>query len=648
VHHDEHSPPAPALEAEAPAAPAAATAPPGPLLSSPLVRAALVTLGLDVILLVLQFGTWALSLSPAIWADAWHSASDFLISVMVLFSLALEHRLGKQGRAAYIENATAGLVAVFIMGNGLHVAFTAEDVVAYESWRLYAGLGGTLLSILAVWALARIKYRVARRYGSLSFEAEAGHSLSDLFTSIGVFFTLLLSLAGVHIERIAAVLIGLLIFRIGFVLLLRAVRNLRHKQSLQADPAHAHLLPEAWTERLRTWLPWGGRALALLRALALGMARLTWLWLLIAALAYGLAGLHSVGPGEAGLHFCFGRLRGGTLGPGLHYHAPAPFCQHLLVPVDRARRLTVGYEDNPLYDGAPAPAYLWDGSTGSGPWRSREGEALYLTGDGTIVDLELVASYRISDLRAWALESDDPEGLLRAQLRSLLTDWVGRQSLDSLLTEGRAALEDSLLAQGRAFCAARGLGIQLDFVQLRSVHPPISVVPVYRRVASAREPRQEKVDRAEGFANDLLPRSRGKAAGIGTSAERYQSRTLAHATGRAEAFAARQESFARHAPVERLRLGLEASGRALAKVAHLFLVPQRAGGQRLYLGPSAAGAPAPAAQARGAAARLPWVEAATEPRRSPQGDPYPENEAYEEDVPDDPPESQESPDSPGR
>lgn len=615
----------------------------GPWLRNPLILAALFALSLDVFLLVLKFGTWWASGSPSIYADAWHGATDFVISLMVLGSLTLEHYLGRRrARAARLENVTAAAVALFIIANGVHVALGSTAVATYETWQLWAGLGGTVLTVVSVWALARFKMRISKRFESLSFEAEGHHSYADLATSVGVLVTLLLALAGINLERVTAALIGLLILRIGFVLLWRSVRGFVRGAALDQEALHVHAHGRGAAAPL-DWLRHSvGAGLAVVARVAETARRLLWryVWLLaaVAALLWLGTGVHAVGVGEQGLHLCFGRLQGGPLGPGLHYHAPTPVCEHLVANVTLQRRITLGFDDRPAGVQAQVPsAYLWDGATIRGPWPRDDEEALKLTGESTIIDINAVVAYRIRDLQRWLLSAEEPEALLRSHLLASLVQRLAGVRLDAALTEERAELERSLLHAARDFCAAQRLGAQVDSVELLAIHPPIPVVPVYRSVASAREEREERVDRAQAFAAELLPRSRARAQGLRRSAQRYNVTQSADAVGQTTAFAHKQAALARHRELHELRLELEALASSLARAGRLYVLPH-AGAQRwLSLqAPGAAASRAPASSAGlgrvaerrppdGAAAPSSWVPAPPEPRRSSWGDPYPDH-----------------------
>jgi len=222
------------------------------------------------------------------------------------------------------------------------------------------------------------------------------------------------------------------------------VQGFRRQSVVDSKALHLHVHGHA----LKTPLAWlGGRAQAGLEVVAVAgnasarwLRRYAWALLGVALLAWLGSGLHAVGVGEQGLHLCFGRFSAEALGPGLHYHPPAPLCDHLVEQVTRQRRIALGFSERAeLPDQSEVPrAYLWDGAASHGPWPKIDEEALKLTGESTIIDLSAVVAYRIRDLRRWLLTAEDPEGLLRAQLLGFLVRRLAAVRLDAALTERRA------------------------------------------------------------------------------------------------------------------------------------------------------------------------------------------------------------------
>ena len=99
--------------------------------------------------------------------------------------------------------------------------------------------------------------------------------------------------------------------------------------------------------------------------------------LLVLLLLWGASGFYTVGTEErAALRF-FGSYRG-TEGPGLHWYPPSPIGTRNIENVLGTKTMELGYRSEPARD---VPV-----------------EALMITGDLNIIDIQMVVQYKIIDL----------------------------------------------------------------------------------------------------------------------------------------------------------------------------------------------------------------------------------------------------------
>ncbi len=98
-------------------------------------------------------------------------------------------------------------------------------------------------------------------------------------------------------------------------------------------------------------------------------------------------GVFQVNPSEVALIKTFGKFTG-TVGPGIHIHAPIPFQSHVIVDVQTIRKEEIGFR-----------------TVGDRKYESRDVEALMLTADGNIVSVEAVVSYKVSDPVKFAFQN---------------------------------------------------------------------------------------------------------------------------------------------------------------------------------------------------------------------------------------------------
>ena len=245
---------------------------------------------------------------------------------------------------------------------------------------------------------------------------------------------------------------------------------------------------------------------------------------------YGLSGLTTVRPDEVGIVRRFGRPLPDDLPPGLHLRWPWPWEEVTKFPPARLRAVEVGFRTV----GRPAQgpgALTWASVHRDGIVRDEE-EALMITGDGNLVEVQVSVFYTVRDPRVYLFEVGDPEAVLRALTESALRDVIAQRPFLPLLTSHREEFQQAVTAQLQARCREEyRLGIELHAVTVQDLHPPQQVVDAYYTVTRALSQKEQRVLEAR-IERETLISIEAKA----------RSRTLAEARAAYEAAVARAEA----------------------------------------------------------------------------------------------------------
>ena len=153
---------------------------------------------LNLLLFVLKYYAGIVSASVALIADAWHTLSDSLTSLMVIIGIRLstrkpdkEHPFG-HGRW---EQISAIIIALLLVMVGIEfirdsiAKFTAHEFARFGAWAYVA----TILSIVVKEGLAQYAFRIARITGNSSVKADGWHHRSDALSSVVVLAGIFLS-----------------------------------------------------------------------------------------------------------------------------------------------------------------------------------------------------------------------------------------------------------------------------------------------------------------------------------------------------------------------------------------------------------------------------------------------------------------------
>ena len=529
-------------------------------------RTALISVAINAGLVILKVSLAALSGSLALLADAWHSASDIVASGLVWAGARMSRDDGRE-RLAVVENVVALVIGALILWAAVGIFRRVSAAAAGSVSNLPLAIGGSLIAALVSYYAAQYKLHVGRETGSLSLVADGYHSRMDTLTTGAVIVGLLGHSIGFELDAIAAVVVALFVVESGLTILNAGVRGLREGTAAPSGP----LVRAAWLRavgRRDTWLERSGlpARVRLLRETARtprGRSALLAMAVAACVLVWLLSSVYFVGPGRVGVVSRCGRALEQTAAPGIHLKAPWPVDRVVRLEVPSVRRVEIGFEtrEEPrtvTKVGAEFYATLWESRHAAGTYEKRPEEALRLTGDENIVDLNAVVLYRVSDPHAYLFHVTDPRALVKASAEAVIGETVGSLPIEGVLTAERDSLERALGTSVQLALDGAGAGIEVLGIRLQDIHPPLEVVPSFRDVGSAREDKSRIVNEAVAYRNGIVPRARGDAERLIHEASAYREERTDKARGDADRFLALLREYRRARAVTETRLYIEA------------------------------------------------------------------------------------------
>jgi membrane protease subunit HflK len=280
------------------------------------------------------------------------------------------------------------------------------------------------------------------------------------------------------------------------------------------------------------------------------------------------SGLYVVGPGERGVVLLFREATEQTE-PGLRYRLPWPIQSHEIVDIAQVRRAEVGFR---------TVAEETQGRDARGDARTIPGEALMLTGDENIVELQFFVQYRIQDPLKFLFGARDPEGILHTSTEVALRSAVGRNTIDYTMTEGRVEVQEQTKSALQELLDAYQTGLLVSEARLLVIDPPREVRDAFHDVVRALEDRDRLVKEADGYGEDVVPKARGEAAQMVQQAEGYKAQRVIRAQGDAERFLKILTEYNKAKTVTRDRLYLESVERIMPTIEKFILDSGERGG----------------------------------------------------------------------
>ena len=280
-----------------------------------------------------------------------------------------------------------------------------------------------------------------------------------------------------------------------------------------------------------------------------GQGRLIALIGIVALAAWVGSGFYRVQPDEQGVVLRFGAFDGRTTGPGLNYHLPWPFESVITPSVTTLNSVEIGFR-GPAGDRSVR-------SSQDLAAREVPEEALMLTGDENIIDINFSVFWRIRNVGDYLFNIRAPGDTVRAAAESTMRQVIGRTPIQPALAEARARIEADVTAGTQAILDQYHAGVEVTQVQLQRVDPPAAVIDSFRDVQRATTEAEQLRNEAESYRNGIIPRARGDAARLTAEAEGARLASIAEAKGQAQRFLSVYSAYAQAKDVTLRRLYIE-------------------------------------------------------------------------------------------
>ncbi len=205
-----------------------------------------------------------------------------------------------------------------------------------------------------------------------------------------------------------------------------------------------------------------------------------------------------------------------------------------------------------------------------------------LTEDENIVEVSMSVQYNIANIKDYVLNVARPLNSLEEATQSSLRHVVGSSEMHQILTEGRETMGTDVRARLQAYLDSYGSGLNVRKVNIESALPPKEVQASFDDVIRAREDQERAKNRAEAYANKVIPEARGQAKRAIENANGYRDETIARAEGEAARFSNLYAEYIKAPDVTRERLYLETVESVLSKSSKV-LVDVKGGNNMIYL-----------------------------------------------------------------
>ncbi len=273
-------------------------------------------------------------------------------------------------------------------------------------------------------------------------------------------------------------------------------------------------------------------------------------------------GFYIVDQGSLGVVQRFGKYTE-TTEPGPRWHWPYPVESAEVVNMEQVRRLEVGYRSS---------------GDGAGGKTRQPKEALMLTEDENIIDMQVAVQYKLKNAKDYLFNNRSTDESVMSAAETAIREIVGKSKLDDLLQKGLPDTSERM----QAILDSYKTGVLITSVSRQKGAAPEQVKEAFDDVNRANQDYQRQINEGQAYANDVIPKARGNASRLAEEASGYKLKVENEARGNASRFEQILAQYTKAPDVTRQRLYLDAQEQIMSSTSKV-IVDQQGGNSLLYL-----------------------------------------------------------------
>ncbi len=275
-----------------------------------------------------------------------------------------------------------------------------------------------------------------------------------------------------------------------------------------------------------------------------------------------------------------------VLGPGIHFKLPWPIDEVYRERTQEVRSFLIGLieEDDPKKQ-EEHKTILWTTSHAKEEFNMLVATRAETTSTGrdqappvNLLSVNIPVQYSIRDLRAWATDHARPTNLLEQLAHRETVKYLAGVDFFEFMSTGREKAAAELRKRIQAAADDRSLGVEVLFVGLQGVHPPVKVGKDFGAVVAAIQEKQAIIERAHMYAATNVVLASAEALRRVREAEVYRIRTVSDRQAEAAQFTNQIKAFREAPGVYSTRAYLGAFGRGAAQARKVVVTSTNAQG----------------------------------------------------------------------
>lgn len=289
-------------------------------------------------------------------------------------------------------------------------------------------------------------------------------------------------------------------------------------------------------------------------------------------------------PQEVGIRERFGKAGGRVLKAGLHFKLPWPIDRVYRHPAKEVQTFHIGYTVDEERE--KERTLLWTVSHYEEEVNflvaSGEQEEGGTEEEGTVPVNFLTAAipvqYVVRDVEDWFYKHKDAKGLLENIGYREVVRYLVNVDVLELMSSGRRTAAAELQERIQQAADKAELGVEILFVGLQDIHPPVgeqrvTVAAAFEEVIGAVQEKEAAIMEAEAYEAEILPKAKAEAARLLNEAEAYRKARMESAKAAAAQFEQQGKAMAAAPNVFRSRKYFDVLANSLTNVRKYIMIP---------------------------------------------------------------------------
>jgi len=187
-----------------------------------------------------------------------------------------------------------------------------------------------------------------------------------------------------------------------------------------------------------------------------------------------------------------------------------------------------------------------------------ESESMMITKDFNFVNVDFTIEYTIADPLKALANCESYEAIIKNMAQSYIRDTVGLYDVDSVITDGKPAIQAEVKEKLTTRIEAEDIGIYINDVKIQDSELPTQEVKnAFNRVEDAKQNMESSINEAKKYQSEKIPAAQAKADQIIKDAEAQKIERVNEASGQVARFNKMYEEYVNYPLITKKRMFYE-------------------------------------------------------------------------------------------